>query len=49
MLSDMTQFEDITPKEDGNGGADILIDKLNGQPKEKIGYLKEAPVERRCL
>jgi len=45
-IEEMTNFEQISVKENPAGGADILLDKLDGSIPVKIGFLKEKPLER---
>jgi hypothetical protein len=50
LLSDaekMTIFEQVTTSEDAEGGADLMLDMLDGTAQEKIGYLNTPPLEKR--
>lgn len=46
-FEEMTTFEQIFTKASPSGGADILLDKLDGSTPTKIGFLNEEPLERK--
>lgn len=44
----MTRFEKVYTKENDSGGAEILLDKLDGSQPIRIGFLKEKLLETVC-
>jgi hypothetical protein len=47
-FGDMTRFENIYTKEGDSGGAEIILDRLDGSQPTKIGFLKEKLLETAC-